>query len=214
MKKKALVLMAAVLLASSLSAQQNNRTTVTSNDVPIFSGAAIEISVTNQYALGGWSGYAVANLGAELGCEYTLPHFMPLNMDLGFSAHVDYGHTFPKSGTTLKTHESLRATVGAWLRIPFKIATQNFAFQPEVSYGIAANYTVGQNGSTANGWYLDQVVGISPSLRYIPPTDSLKNFEFVLSPWWTFSPEQFSNAVNFLGVKLGVVWHINDFLKK
>ncbi|MBQ3650262.1 MAG: OmpA family protein [Treponema sp.] len=184
-----------------------------SNQVPRYEGLAAGGFLFNQYALGGWSDFAAANFGGGFDAEYTIPAFLPYNLDLGASIHFEAGHTFPKADTTLKSHSDLRLYVAAFLRIPFTFMGQNFAFQPEIGYGASFNHCIGQNHSKAYGWYTDQIITFAPALRYIAPVDFLSNLEFELSPYWTFSPEQANEAVNFLGFRIGVVWHLQDFFK-
>lgn len=184
-----------------------------SDEVPRYEGFAAGGFLYNQYALGGWSDFAVTNLGGGLDAEYTVPAFLPYNLDLGASLHLEAGHTFPKADTTLKSHDDIRLYAATFLRIPFTFLGQNFAFQPELGWGVTFNHCVGQKHSLANGWYTDQIITFSPALRYMPPIEALSTVEFELSPYWSISPEKASEAVNFLGFRIGVVWHLQDFFK-
>lgn len=184
-----------------------------SDAVPRFEGFAAGAFFNNQYALGGWSDFALTNFGAGFDAEYTVPVFLPYNMDLGASLHLDFNATFPKKDTTLKSHNDIRLYAGAFLRIPFTFLGQNFAFQPEIGYGMDFSHAVGQKGSQANGWYADQTIVFAPALRYMAPVKALSSVEFELSPYWTISPEQKGEAMNFLGFRIGAVWHFQNFFK-
>ncbi|MBE6353598.1 OmpA family protein [Treponema sp.] len=181
-----------------------------SEAVPRYRGLAAGVFLNNQYALGGWSDFALANLGGGLDAEYTLPAFLPCNMDLGASLHAEGGVTFPKKGTTLKSHRDIRLYTGAFLRIPFTFLGQAFAFQPEIGYGMDFSRTVGQKGSRADGWYSDQTIVFAPALRYMAPVKALSPVEFELSPYWTLSPERKGETMDFLGFRIGSVWHFRE----
>ena len=226
MKKKVSILMLASLFLTFAFAQESQPIqsnsddgqndspvfVLFSDDVPRYESFAAGLFLMNQFAVGGWSEYAIANFGGGIDVEYTLPIALPNNMDLGASAHIDFGHTFPKSGTTLKSHNDIRFSYGAWLRIPFTLFGQFFAVQPELSYGLALSHTVGQNGSKANGWYSDQLVLFSPSFRYMLPIQTLKELELEFTPLWTLSPETKGNSVHNFGYRIGAIWHVQDFI--
>ena len=180
-----------------------------SDQVPRYEGLGFGAFFLNQYAAGGWSKFAVANIGLGIDGEYTLPHFLPLNMDLGASFHIDYGHTFPKKDSTLAEHNELRFGFGGWLRIPVRAWGQNFAFQPEFEWGISASRARGQNGSKADGYFCDQIITIAPALRWVVPKIADQRLELDLSPVWTLSPEKKSNCIDFIGIRLGAIWHMD-----
>ena len=213
MKKTVTVLALVMAVLMPLAAQEKPVFDFFSDEVPRYEGFAAGGFLFNQYALGGWSDFASANLGGGLDAEYTIPAFLPYNLDLGASIHFDAGHTFPKADTTLKSHSDIRLYTAAFLRIPFTFLNQKFAFQPELGWGLSFNHCIGQKHSLANGWYTDQIITLSPALRYMAPVDFLSQVEFELSPYWTVSPEKAGEAVNFLGFRIGVVWHLQDFFK-
>ena len=101
-----------------------------------YEGFAVGGFLTNQYAPGEWGEQVALTLGAGADLEYTLPLVLPDSMALGFSEHLDYAHLFPKSGGNLKRGDDISLTFGTWLRIPFLLGTQNFAFQPEIGYSL------------------------------------------------------------------------------
>ena len=182
-----------------------------SGEVPRHEGLGFGGFFENQYAVGGWRDYASASLGFGIDAEYTLPRILPLNLDWGATVHLDYGHTFPKKDFTLSKRDDIKFTFGGFLRIPFTAWGQRFAFQPEFCWGIDANRAKGQNSSTADGWFTDQVIVFAPALRWIPSHEKFEKLELELSPVWTTSPERHGNVVNELGFRLGAVYHFDLF---
>ena len=208
MRKQLLSVLLAVSLISSFSAQETAAEEIDSA-VPRYTGFSVGAYFLNQYALGDWSDFANANIGGGLGAEYTLPQFLPFNIDLGASIRSEFAHVFPKSGSTLKSDDQLNFSLGAWLRFPFLLAGQSFAFQPELSYGVILHHAKGQNGSAVDGWFTDSTLTLALGLRYTARAEFLKNIEFELSPVYTFSPEKENKIVNYLGFRMGAVWHFN-----
>ena len=184
-----------------------------SEKVPTYEGLALSAFLVNQYALGEWSRFAVSNLGISGGLEYTFPRFLPKNMDMGASLLMDYGITIPTWGSTLKYHDDIRLHGDMFLRFPFKFIGLYFAFQPEIGYGVAFNHAIGQNGSTANGWFIDQYVTVATAFRFMLPIEALYDIEFEFAPIWTYTPEQYGNAMNNFGYRAGISWHITDTIK-
>lgn len=203
----------AAALASllALSAAAESPFKFFSGEVPRHEGLGFGGFFENQYAVGGWRDYASASLGFGIDAEYTLPRILPLNLDWGATVHLDYGHTFPKKDFTLSKRDDIKLTFGGFLRIPFTAWGQRFAFQPEFCWGIDANRAKGQNGSTADGWFTDQVIVFAPALRWIPSHEKFEKLELELSPVWTTSPERHGNVVNELGFRLGAVYHFDLF---
>ncbi len=212
MKKLSLVLACLAFTVVSVYAQEAGEGTKTNDEVPRYENFAVGAFFNNVYAVGGWSNYAITNLGGGLDVEYTIPPFLPLNMDLGASLHLDFGHTIPKSGTTLKSHNDIRTGLGVWLRLPFALGSQNFAFQPELQLGLGINNVESQNGASAEGWYLDMVYMITPALRYVVPVEALNSLEIEAAPVISISPENSGYTVGNIGFRLGAVFHINDFV--
>ena len=182
-----------------------------SDDVPRHEGLGFGAFFNNQYAIGGWRDYAVANVGIGAAAEYTLPRFLPINLDFGATLHLDMGGTVPKKNSTLDSRSDIRLSVGGWVRIPFTAWGQRFAFQPEFAWGIDANNVRGKNGSKAEGWYTDQIFMLAPALRWTPPGEKLEKLEIDFSPIWSFGPERHGNVVNELGFRLGAVYHFDLF---
>ena len=182
-----------------------------SDDVPRHEGLGFGAFFTNQYAIGGWRDYAAANIAIGAAAEYTLPRFLPINLDFGATLHFDMGGTVPKKNSTLDSRSDIRLSVGGWVRIPFTAWGQRFAFQPEFAWGIDANNVRGKNGSKAEGWYTDQIFMLAPALRWTPPGEKFEKLEVDFSPVWTFGPERHGNVVNELGFRLGAVYHFDLF---
>ena len=182
-----------------------------SGEVSRHEGLGFGAFFENQNAVGDWRDYANASVGFGIDAEYTMPRLLPLNMDWGATVHLDYGHTFPKKNSTLAQRDDIKFTFGGFVRIPFTAWGQRFAFQPEFCWGIDANRAKGQNGSTADGWFTDQVIVFAPALRWIPSHEKFEKLELELSPVWTTSPERHGNVVNELGFRLGAVYHFDLF---
>ncbi len=182
-----------------------------SGEVSRHEGLGFGAFFENQNAVGDWRDYANASVGFGIDAEYTMPRLLPLNMDWGATVHLDYGHTFPKKNSTLAQRDDIKFTFGGFVRIPFTAWGQRFAFQPEFCWGIDANRATGQNSSTADGWFTDQVIVFAPALRWIPSHEKFEKFELELSPVWTTSPERHGNVVNEIGFRLGGVWHMDLF---
>lgn len=168
-------------------------------------GFAIGGDVFGQLPIGDYSKIANANFGLSVTGEYTFPLSLPLNMDLGAGIRAEYGHVFPKADANLKSDEEIRAFANIWLRIPFKLFNQNFAFQPEAGGGISTFFTKYQNkGTEKNAAYLSPLINIAASLRWMPA--ALQNLEIELAPVLTIIPEK-DSSTNMLGLRLGAIWH-------
>lgn len=215
MKKLILILLIPLLITAAFAqsdggtGEKSTAFAFFSDEVPRYTGFAVGAHFLNQYALGDWADFATANIGAGLDAEYTLPAFLPKNIDLGASLRGEFAHVFPKADGTLKSDDQLNFSLGAWMRLPFLLAGQTFAFQPELSYGLILHHAKGQNGSSVDGWFSDSALSLALGLRYIAPVDSLKNLEFELAPTYTFSPEKENRSMNCLGFRLGAVWHFD-----
>lgn len=175
------------------------------SELPRYKGFAIGGDVFGQFPIGDYAQFANANIGLSLAGEYTFPLNLPKNMDLGIGIRAEYGHVFPKSDTSLKSDEEIRAFANLWLRIPFKLFNQYFAFQPEVGGGISNFFTKYQIKETEkSGTYLSPFISIAPSLRWIP--SSLQKLEVEFAPIFTIVPEK-DKTTNMLGLRLGAIWH-------
>lgn len=175
------------------------------SELPRYKGFAIGGDVFGQFPIGDYAQFANANIGLSLAGEYTFPLNLPKNMDLGIGIRAEYGHVFPKSDTSLKSDEEIRAFANLWLRIPFKLFNQYFAFQPEVGGGISNFFTKYQIKETEkSGTYLSPFISVAPSLRWIP--SSLQKLEVEFAPIFTIVPEK-DKTTNMLGLRLGAIWH-------
>lgn len=175
------------------------------SEVPRYKGFAIGGDVFGQFPIGDYSQFANASLGVSLAGEYTFPLNLPKNMDLGAGLHAEYGHVFPKSNVALKSDEEIRAFANIWLRIPFRLFNQYFAFQPEVGGGISTFFTKYQSKETEkSATYISPFISIAPSIRWIPA--ALQNLEVELAPVFTIVPEK-EKSTNMLGLRLGAIWH-------
>lgn len=196
--KRSFICISIIFLGVALFAEKNS-------DLPRYKGFAIGGDVFGQVPIGDYSQFANANIGLSLAGEYTFPLNLPMNMDLGAGIRAEYGHVFPKSNTSLKSDEEIRAFANIWLRIPFKLFNQYFAFQPEVGGGLSNFFTKYQIDETEkNGTYLSPFISIAPSLRWIP--SALQNLEVELAPLFTIVPEK-EKTTNMLGLWLGAIWH-------
>lgn len=175
------------------------------SEVPRYKGFAIGGDVFGQFPIGDYSQFANANLGVSLAGEYTFPLNLPKNMDLGARLRAEYGHVFPKSNVALKSDEEIRVFANIWLRIPFRLFNQYFAFQPEVGGGISTFFTKYQSKEAEkSATYISPFISIAPSIRWIPA--ALQNLEVELAPVFTIVPEK-EKSTNMLGLRLGAIWH-------
>lgn len=196
--KRLFICISILFLGVALFAEKNS-------DLPRYKGFAIGGDVFGQFPIGDYSQFANANIGLSLAGEYTFPLNLPMNMDLGAGIRAEYGHVFPKSNTSLKSDEEIRAFANIWLRIPFKLFNQYFAFQPEMGGGLSTFFTKYQiNETEKNGTYLSPFISIVPSLRWIP--SSLQKLEVEFAPIFTIVPEK-DKTTNMLGLRLGAIWH-------
>lgn len=196
--KRLFICILILFLGVALFAEKNS-------DLPRYKGFAIGGDVFGQVPIGDYAQFANANIGLSLAGEYTFPLNLPKNMDLGIGIRAEYGHVFPKSDTSLKSDEEIRAFANIWLRIPFRLFNQYFAFQPEVGGGLSNFFTKYQIDETEkNGTYLSPFISIAPSFRWIP--SALQNLEVELTPLFTIVPEK-EKTTNMLGLRLGAIWH-------
>ena len=196
--KRLFICILILFLGVALFAEKNS-------DLPRYKGFAIGGDVFGQVPIGDYAQFANANIGLSLAGEYTFPLNLPKNMDLGIGIRAEYGHVFPKSDTSLKSDEEIRAFANIWLRIPFRLFNQYFAFQPEVGGGLSNFFTKYQIKETEkSGTYLSPFISIAPSLRWIP--SSLQKLEVEFAPIFTIVPEK-DKTTNMLGLRLGAIWH-------
>lgn len=182
------------------------------SEVPRYKGFAIGGDVFGQFPIGDYSQFANANLGVSLAGEYTFPLNLPKNMDLGAGLRAEYGHVFPKSNVALKSDEEIRAFANIWLRIPFRLFNQYFAFQPEVGGGISTFFTKYQSKETEkSATYISPFISIAPSIRWIPA--ALQSLEVELAPVFTIVPEK-EKSTNMLGLRLGAIWHFETSVEE
>lgn len=196
--KRFLIVISFLSLCFLCSAEDNS-------SIPRYKGFAAGGDILSQFAIGDYSKFAIMNLGASLTGEYTIPLELPKNMDLGLAVRADFAHVFVKSGQRLKSDEEIRAFGAVWLRIPFILGNQFFAFQPELGGGLSvflSNYESG--GQIKSGTYLSPLISIAPSFRWIPP--KLQQLEVEAAPLFTLVPEN-SKATTLLGLRLGAIWH-------
>ena len=210
MKKIFLTLVALFSLSIPLAAEKS--IDFFADEIPRYEGFALGASFINQWALGEYSDYASCNFGGEVDAEYTLPLVLPNNLDLGISARADFLIVSPKSGSTLKSEKEMRFSGGLWLRVPFALKGAWFAFQPELSLGASLFSTEGQNGAKASGTYLGSVIGLATGFRFIPK--AIPDLEIEAAPLFTVTPEASSHITTQVGVRLGFVYHIQNFITK
>ena len=200
--KRFFLIVSCLLLTFALSAQELQDE---KESPPRYQGFAAGGDLLTQFALGDYSKFALMNLGGSLAGEYTLPLELPRNMDLGLALRADFAHVFVKADTALKTDEEIRAFGAAWLRIPFMLGNQFFAFQPELGGGLSvflSKYEI--KGESKSNTYLSPLISIAPSFRWIP--ERLQKLEVEAAPLFTIVPEK-EKATMMLGLRLGAIWH-------
>ncbi len=200
--KRFLLIVSCLLLTFALSAQELQDE---KESPPRYQGFAAGGDLLTQFALGDYSKFALMNLGGSLAGEYTLPLELPRNMDLGLALRAEFAHVFVKADTALKADEEIRAFGAAWLRIPFMLGNQFFAFQPELGGGLSvflSQYEI--KGESKSNTYLSPLISITPSFRWIP--EPLQKLEVEAAPLFTIVPEK-EKATMMLGLRLGAIWH-------
>ncbi len=200
--KRFLLIVSCLLLTFALSAQELQDE---KESPPRYQGFAAGGDLLTQFALGDYSKFALMNLGGSLAGEYTLPLELPKNMDLGLALRAEFAHVFVKADTALKADEEIRAFGAAWLRIPFMLGNQFFAFQPELGGGLSvflSQYEI--KGERKSNTYLSPLISITPSFRWIP--EPLQKLEVEAAPLFTIVPEK-EKATMMLGLRLGAIWH-------
>ena len=199
--KRFLLFITVLIFSCGLFAEEASR-------VPRYKGFAAGGDVLTQFAIGDYSNYAITNLGLSLAGEYTFPIELPASMDLGAALRAEYAHVFPKADTILKSDEELRFFAAMWLRIPFTLGGQYFAFQPELGFGISSFFTTfkGSDGNEKSDSYLSPLISITPSVRWIPK--AVQQLEIEVAPVFSIVPEK-DNATIMLGARLGAIWHFD-----
>ena len=200
--KRFFLIVSCLLLTFALSAQELQDE---KESPPRYQGFAAGGDLLTQFALGDYSKFALMNLGGSLAGEYTLPLELPRNMDLGLALRAEFAHVFVKADTALKADEEIRAFGAAWLRIPFMLGNQFFAFQPELGGGLSvflSKYEI--KGESKSNTYLSPLISIAPSFRWIP--EPLQKLEVEAAPLFTIVPEK-EKATMMLGLRLGAIWH-------
>lgn len=196
--KRLLILLSFIFAGVFLFAQEDSVP-------PRYQGFAFGGGLFTQFPLGDYSDFAAMNLGASLAGEYTLPLELGNNIDLGLALRAEFGHVFTKSDTPLKADEELRAFATFWIRIPFMLGNQFFAFQPEVGVGVSTFFSKYEvSGKEKKATYISPLVSMALSFRWIPP--SLQKLEIEVAPLFTLVPEK-DKATMMLGLRLGAVWH-------
>ena len=121
--------------------------------------------------------------------------------DLGASLRLDWSQYVPKSVGKLDGGFDIFALPGIFVRVPFKLGNLDFAFQPELSYGLAFKCPKGRSG--LKGFYVDQSLCVAAGLRFVLPKTPL---EVELAP--LFAAQFENDDVLFeAGFRLGVAWH-------
>lgn len=197
MKKLYLALAACALCIFSAHAQ--------SESVPRYKGFALGALAAGNYALGDYADVAKWNAGGALAAEITFPTNFS-KADVGLSVEAGVAHVFPNTTSRLEKENDGSFYAGLWLRLPFSLGKQWFAFQPEVSYGGAVRLTERKSESGTNT-YIDQAVRVRASLRYIP--HGCPRLELVLAPQYTLSPEK-DYLIHQAGCVAGAVWHFSQ----
>lgn len=176
--------------------------------IPRYQGFAAGGGLFTQFPLGDYSDFALMNLGGSLAGEYTMPFELGSNIDLGLTLRAEFAHVFPKNDTPLKSDEELRAFGAVWVRIPFMLGSQFFAFQPEVGGGLSTFFSKYEvSGTQKSGTYVSPLINAALSLRWIPK--AMQKLELEAAPLFTIVPEKRKSTM-MLGLRLGAVWHFQQ----
>lgn len=157
----------------------------------------------NSYPAGKWAEYIKTSVGGGISAEYKLP----LNFDIvniGFNLRTEYTALIPKDLNKINSGSDATIIPGVFVSIPFSIGSLNASFVTELSYGIVVHKI---KLDEASDIYIDQLICVSPGLRFYTPNYEKLMWEF--APFSTFAFEK-SGVIMQAGFRLGTIWHFID----
>ena len=184
--------------------------------LPVFAqiqpqGFSVGLHTSGMFPLGDYSHYSTANVGGGADLEYSFtedqqPFGEKIHIGLFFT--VGYSHSFIKEDTPLSSLNDMLIDAGLSLRIS-TVDKEKFkmALVPEMGCGFVFHFPKSEDGSELDAVYMNPLILLTPSVRFILP----KNLEVMVNPIYTIAFEK-SAVQQELGLQLGIVWHISDFL--
>lgn len=164
---------------------------------PAFSTISLNLYGKAMIPFGDYSKYVATNLGGGVGAELD-PLFIP---NLGTSLHVDF-HAGILKDDRIESMWNMAIYAGIWYRLRWG----DFAFQPELNYGISLH-----NIKMKSGWHgpdevnTDQLLQFVPAFRWTPNSDKGGKTSLDAAPFYAMIFEE-SNIIHQLGFKLGLVY--------
>ena len=155
-------------------------------------GLEVGLNLNNQYAIGDFSEYAKATLGAEVFVNYVLPKKIVKIENLGVNAAFGIAKVFP-NGNYVEKFSQNYFSFGAFYLINLP---KNFQIKPKLNLGMINHKFVG--GYEMKNNYSDFMISASCDLRYLWKY----NLIFNVSPVYTFVPVK-DGTINYFGVKFG-----------
>lgn len=156
-----------------------------------------------QPVLGGLADYVSVSLGGGISGEYDIITFSDINITAGASAHVG-GNVGLLKTDLVSSLFNMQVLAGAYVRVP--ILDTGFYVQPEIDYGITANFpkvNPEYAGNTLKNCYLDQTIQLALGVRYNPSfADGMLEFE--VTPVYTLCTEK-GNMLHYVGARVGVM---------
>ena len=145
---------------------------------------------------------AAADVGGGLSFEYGMP-FSIFGLQNGLGVHASIS---PIVGVKdpVKSGTDIDALIGYWVRIPF--GTSDFAFQPEISYGLIDKSVK----AATNTSEMDQLLQVGLSFRWNPLDVAGGKLDFEFTP--QFGIETFDSPHSmYIGARLGIlyIWGMN-----
>ena len=199
--KKVLLTAAALFALAVFSATAENK----KGSYSFLDNFAVEAHFANTYPLGSAGEQLFSCAGFGLGAELTLPK-KTKQIDFGFSLRMEWLGYAVKSGGNLKGGYDTRWSPGFFARVPFSIGKFDFAFAPEVFYGIAFKNPRWRDASGLHGVYVDQTIGVLPALRFAIPKTPV---ELDAAPLLMMNLEN-GGPVFEAGFRLGAAWRFGN----
>ena len=199
--KKVLLTAAALFALTAFSATAEDK----NNSYSFLDNFAVEAHFANTYPLGSAGEQLFSCVGFGLGAELTLPKKIK-RFDIGFSFRMECLGYAAKGGSNLKGGCDTRLSPGFFMRLPFSVGKFDFAFMPEVFYGIAFKNPRWRDASGLHGVYADQTIGVLPALRFAIPKTPV---ELDFAPLLMMNLEK-SGPVFEAGFRLGAAWRFGE----
>ena len=184
--------------------------------VPVFAQIqpkdfSLGFHVSGSMPLGDFRDFSAAGVGGGLDVEYIVDDKIqpfPDKFKFGFSFDTAYKYSFIKEGKPISALHDISTELGFFMRLPIVDKGKfKLAFSPELGYGLVFHVPVAVDGAELKGLYVNQMLSVSPSFRFILP----KDLEINVAPMYRIAFEP-SDTQHEVALKLGLMWHISDFL--